>query len=89
VKTTQLAMDHCPWCRFQIDAASGVRHERPPERGDITMCIECGEWSVFDGRKLKLRKPTDAEYDDIAAKPDARDARSAWLMMQMKRGKAR
>jgi hypothetical protein len=73
----------CPWCRETFDMASNgeIDMRKSPTPSDATLCIKCGEWSVFT-RRLKLRKPTDAEFAEIAASKQHRDLRLAWLLMK-------
>ena len=59
----------CPICGYQVDAHSAVgEHDAIPSDGAISICIACGEPSVFTavlGGALALRRPTPAERDDI------------------------
>lgn len=48
----------CPWCGHQTDRATLVdprKSGEPPERGDFTVCINCGSVSRFDGLLLLVR----------------------------------
>lgn len=39
-----------------------------PKDGDVSMCITCGEFSVYDQTALgNLRKPTEEEAQEFAA----------------------
>lgn len=74
----------CPFCGATHNMASNATRteEGPiqPRNGDLTLCINCGEWAFFDqNAKGGLRKPTDAEYRRIAASPHSRLAREAWI----------
>lgn len=77
----------CPHCRYQPDTATEVTalvEDKPspmPEPGDVSLCIECAEWSVFN-KDLRLRVPTDKELLDIGLNPDCRTLREAWARMQ-------
>lgn len=78
----------CPFCGAQHDLAStvsvkgGSAPERPSD-GDLTLCIVCGEWALFEKKAPGgMRKPTDAEYEKIAASPMVRAARAAWLKVR-------
>jgi hypothetical protein len=51
-----------------------------PKPGDVTLCLFCGEWCVFDVH-LMLRKPTDDELVEIGLDPDFRVARQAWFFV--------
>lgn len=73
----------CAWCGHVNSHATAVNGEDKPEPGNLSLCIECGEWSVFT--ETALRKPTDDEFVEIAADPDARRARAAWAQMDQTR----
>jgi hypothetical protein len=72
----------CPHCGRQQSDISGITRKgapRPkPGPGDLTLCIGCGEWSVFKNDVRRLRKPTAAERLEIAASPLCRMTRQAW-----------
>jgi hypothetical protein len=71
----------CRFCGAANDAAANPFGAERPGDGDFTMCLYCGEWSVFDGAAAGgTRKPTSAEYDEIAADPTARRMRAAWVL---------
>jgi hypothetical protein len=74
----------CPWCSKELDAATGVTGEGSPDMGDATLCINCGEWCIFDS-DLTLRKPTDDEFVELAADKDCRRVRKAWELTQKPR----
>lgn len=75
----------CPFCRIKHEVASCI-DVKVPKDGDITLCFECGEWGVFaDNAPGKLRKPTDAEYEYIAASPMTKTAREAWVQVDKRR----
>jgi hypothetical protein len=62
----------CPFCMRAHDAASLYGADvRPPEPGDMAVCLECREVAVFDG-DLILRKPTDAELVQAAGTDELR-----------------
>jgi hypothetical protein len=69
----------CVFCGEAHDCVSNVELcERGPESGDATICIECGEWLVFDDH-LALRRPTDDEYLEIGLDENMRRVRTAWV----------
>lgn len=43
-KEIRLHVDYCPHCQKEVDRCSG---ECKPKPNDVTMCIGCGEISVF------------------------------------------
>ena len=54
----------CPYCGAVHDAVSAVGEEPcTPEQGDVAICIECAEPSVFDGGRR--RKPTEDELEEM------------------------
>ncbi len=59
---------HCRVCAHRIDAASPVYDEDSPSCGDISICIACGEVSVFEIGPLGtvLREPTLAELHEFS-----------------------
>lgn len=59
--TSAIPAQQCPFCGYKMDHASG---ERPPKKGDVSLCLKCMEISVFsDG--LRMRSPTDAEMIEL------------------------
>lgn len=78
----------CPHCGYRHDAAAAVDDdERGPEDGNLSLCFECGEWSVFEDGNL--RKPTDAEYLDFGTLPSIQKIRRAWVDMDRRRRRER
>ena len=71
----------CPFCGKPLDAASPTEgsNDRQPSDGDLSMCIYCGEWIVFNA-DLTFRKPNDEEYEEVARDPQLRWLRNAWTM---------
>ena len=73
----------CPFCKYACNEVTGPNlfdENAEPETGDISLCIRCGEWGVFDfGLPEQMRKPTSDEYDEIAAGKIYRRMRKAWL----------
>ena len=82
--TYRLTPSRCPWCGYEVDAATETFDDKHhhPKAGDVTICIECGEWAVFKKPLLMLRKPTDKEFAYIAADFGCRKLRWAWMEMQ-------
>lgn len=78
----------CPFCN---KANELVRHEHKegepvatPSPGAIALCYTCGEWAIFEGegKVIKLRKPTDEEYVEIAADDACTRIRKGWVKMR-------
>jgi len=63
------------------DALAIINTDEPvqPEPGDVSLCIHCGEPSVFDDN-LELREPTKAERAHLISHPALVDA-----MLEIKR----
>lgn len=74
----------CPYCGHILDAAGSLEVEAPrrPEAGDITLCLDCGEWLTFVDDRGAVRKPTDAELISIGLDPLCGRARAAWMRMK-------
>jgi hypothetical protein len=69
----------CPHCGVQHTGAGGPSGPvRGPEPGDFALCVDCGEWNVL-GDDNQLRKPTEAELEEIGFDDDCRRARAAWV----------
>lgn len=80
----------CPFCTKKIELATNISGGREPEAGDLSMCIECGEFSIFDpALAAGLRKPNALEYEKIVNTPDARRAREAWVAVKQRREEAK
>lgn len=47
----------CPYCGVTHDHAFGAGNESTPSVDDISLCIKCGNFSVF-GPDLVLAKPS-------------------------------
>lgn len=71
----------CPWCGKDNDRATGFSEGAvTPSDGDLSLCIGCGEWSVFDSSaSIGCRKPTDSELAEIATNSDCQRAREAFV----------
>ncbi len=68
---------NCPYCNTELDGHEGVGvhnpDNRPPQPGDISMCIECGEPGKF-GEGLVMLKLTDDELVEVMKEPSIREA---------------
>ena len=51
-----------------------------PVDGDACLCIDCGEWAIFEDGRLTI--PSDDAYDEIARSDDCRRARYVWLRLR-------
>ena len=86
VAMTERISNQCPHCdnlndRVSMVAAKSNRNEPVFKKGDITICINCGEWSVNTGGGM-LRKPTNDEIINIGKNKVADAVRAAWLRMK-------
>ena len=80
---THLLENQCPHCGHRTDRARSVFGDHAPSENDLSLCFECGEWSVF-GADLALRAPTDDEFAMIGEETDCRRARAAWVAIQQR-----
>ncbi len=65
--TTEIVASECPACGATHTAAtSAIGDTEAPKANDLSVCIKCGNWNVFDD-DLRLRAITESE---IAALPD-------------------
>jgi hypothetical protein len=81
----------CAHCGHQHDRVSGIAEkgvkQEPPQEGDVTICIRCGQWNIFDdGSDGGLRKPTAAEARHIDKSKMARQVSKAWRQTNRRRG---
>jgi hypothetical protein len=75
----------CPHCGYRTTKASlECGPVSSPTPGAVSLCLRCGEWSIFD-QQLKLRKPTDDEFMEIAEDEDLRRLRMAWVALDQER----
>ncbi|WP_042776354.1 hypothetical protein [Sinorhizobium fredii] len=74
-------LDHtCPFCNRRLDAATAIEGDLPPRNGDFSLCIKCGEWSIFDARREGgLRPPNHREYVELLKDDVAITMREIWL----------
>jgi hypothetical protein len=80
----------CPFCsKPHTNATPADDWEGKPTDGDLTICINCGEWSAFNKAiPGGLRKPTFEEYTHIATDPVTRRMRDAWIMVMRDKRRA-
>jgi hypothetical protein len=70
----------CPWCGREHTDVMPLADDKieMPNKGDVTLCVGCGEWSEFD-ENAKMVKPSDETIMQLANDPQAAIARTAWL----------
>ena len=64
----RLVESKCPHCGYKLDAASSMTMARKPQPDDITICISCGNFLIFN-LDLTLSKPDD-EVEFLLSLPD-------------------
>lgn len=74
----------CPTCGYKCDSFQGLNHSFRPMPGFYSLCLNCGEFAIFD-ETLKLRVLTEDQKRYVAGQPDAVRAREAWQAVQKKR----
>lgn len=62
---TQHAETVCQKCDHKLNTSAGLTAGLAnPEEGDISICLYCGEISIYRS-DLTLRKPTEQERDEL------------------------
>lgn len=62
----RISQTSCACCGHAIDATTrAMGQQAPPSPGDVSFCVYCGGWSMFD-EELGLRLPTEEESQWIA-----------------------
>jgi len=84
IETYELPKGQCVFCHAEHDCASSIDQDGKPSPGDMTICIDCGEWNIFD-KKMRLRKPTAVEYLEIGFDSRCRAMRDAYIKSELKR----
>jgi transcription initiation factor IIE alpha subunit len=54
----------CPACGKRLSAATGIKEDAVPNSGDISICVYCGEYLVFDDN-LHSRSMSQEEFDSL------------------------
>lgn len=77
----------CPFCQAKHDAASSTKatdisqgRPRAPKDGDLSICIQCGEWCIFENNALAI--PDEETYRYIAGNAACQNVREAWLKVR-------
>jgi hypothetical protein len=66
----------CPHCGRYNEAYSGVTTPAGPKPGDVSMCIGCGNWAIFEDDGM--RKPNEEEREWLAEEDTCIKVREAW-----------
>lgn len=61
-----LKEDQCPHCGHTFDCASSERKEQVPEPGDVSVCLYCTGFMIFN-EEMKLRVLTAEEIAEMPA----------------------
>lgn len=70
-KSTTFVNTVCPFCGALHDAHSNVTDILPIHEGANSLCVRCGNISIFDSTALgHLRKPTEAEQKELDSSPE-------------------
>ena len=83
----------CPFCGYaatHVDAVvdAGAVVVPVPVEGDASICLGCGEASIFSGPGARvLRKPTAIELAALGLDPKVIEAKAAWARMVAKLGR--
>ncbi|MGF6641795.1 hypothetical protein [Paraburkholderia sp. MM6662-R1] len=68
----------CPHCGKTNDTHDNMRSDAKPKHGDASLCIGCGQLSVFDLLENCLRLPSDSESREFDQDPQIRMFSIAW-----------
>lgn len=72
----------CPFCEKVADRHSvvGTDGPKPVKDGDVSFCIGCGTFAIFDSTKQPggTRIPTIVELQEIMDDPKASEVMAAW-----------
>jgi len=63
MKTTRTKTSTCPNCEKKLDAHDSLGGDHSPAKGDISMCLKCGQMLEFQDPQtvIKIRPETLAE----------------------------
>lgn len=75
----------CPHCGHVCTDASELKNRgKKPKEGDLSMCIRCGQYSVFVARaKGGLRKPSKWETNEIIKDEEVIKMIGMWAMSRV------
>jgi hypothetical protein len=69
----------CPFCNQHHEAATAMGETPQPSDGAVSMCFQCGQFSVFDSDTFGgLRKPTKKEQRHFDRDEKLRELVTAW-----------
>jgi hypothetical protein len=77
----------CPFCGERHNAVTAVQYNTDrfyPEDGDISLCFQCGRFSLYDSDKEGgLRRPTASEQHELDHNKHCRDMLTAWKTIKL------
>jgi hypothetical protein len=79
----QAVCPFCGACHDAVTAAPSNTDRYYPEDGDVSMCIDCGRFAIYDSR-LELRKPTRQEQRELDRDKRYRGMVTAWKTIRRK-----
>ena len=59
----------CPNCGRPLNAGATPTNERPPEPGDVAICMDCRHVGIY-AEDMHVRNPTDKEVIELAGDND-------------------
>jgi transcription initiation factor IIE alpha subunit len=62
--TTLTPENFCPACSERLSAATGIKEDTVPKPGDISICVHCGEYLVFDDN-LRSQSMSQEEFSSL------------------------
>lgn len=84
-KAMKLQVDGtCPHCS-KVNYLHTDFNGKTPKHGDVSICIDCGLFAVFDLHNKCLRLPTAAEEEEFKTLQVAQRYRSAWSRVVQKK----
>ena len=66
----------CLYCNHKLDGATQVNGNHQPKPGDVSICIACGNVSIFK-EDMTLRKPSPEEEAEMQNDPNILEAQRA------------
>ena len=69
----------CPFCLIENDKITDLDEDEEPQPfvGAISMCLTCGEFSIF-GQDMTLYKPRPFEIAHMDQDPELQKVRASW-----------
>lgn len=64
MKTTRFDHGKCPACWLELTASTDVLGQKAPKTGDLTVCVGCLTWLIFNN-DLTTRRMNQEELDNL------------------------